>query len=51
MNWTIKTSRSLPGATPVQGVLHIEAPSLTAAIERAAALVNLQIGFSISNLR
>ncbi len=51
MTWTIKTYRSLPGATPVRDVLHIEAPSLTAAIERAAALVNLHPGFSISNLR
>ena len=51
MNWTIKTYRSPPGAPPVLDVLHIYAPSLTTAIERAAALVNLQTGFSISNLR
>lgn len=49
MTWTVKTTRALPTGTLVKGVRHVEAPSLTKAINQAATLINLSAGFSISN--
>ena len=49
MNWTVKTARTLPNNVPIKGVRHVEAPTLTKAINQAATLIDLTSGFSISN--
>ena len=49
MTWTLKTAHIMPSGAYQRDVRRIEASSLTAAIAEAASIVNLSLGFTISN--